>query len=177
MDLRSLRRIFPKTTAGLKACTRLKKRTICLSPRFLIPGLSLKTYPLAGRTPLKMEVRIHVLECFQLISILISPNTQHFRYLIYRIFTFNFQTKLIQKANESNNSTTLINMITSILGKIVCPPESEVKPLTRARHLWYQWIPFYFWVVAPVFYLPYMVSHHPDLISISLLTFNFIFLE
>ncbi|XP_063684852.1 innexin inx2-like isoform X3 [Bolinopsis microptera] len=41
-------------------------------------------------------------------------------------------------------------------GKIVCPPESEVKPLTRARHLWYQWIPFYFWVVAPVFYLPYM---------------------
>jgi len=42
-------------------------------------------------------------------------------------------------------------------GKIICPPADQVKPLTRARHLWYQWIPFYFWVIAPFFYFPYVL--------------------
>ena len=28
---------------------------------------------------------------------------------------------------------------------------------TRVYHLWYQWIPFYFWLASAAFFLPYLI--------------------
>ena len=42
-----------------------------------------------------------------------------------------------------------------------CP--NDILPLTRLYHTWYQWIPFYFWFCAAVFYLPYIAYHTSDI--------------
>ena len=55
--LPSSRRTFPKTTAGLKACTLSRKRTICRNLRSLTPESSLKMSRRVGRTLSKTEVR------------------------------------------------------------------------------------------------------------------------
>ena len=28
---------------------------------------------------------------------------------------------------------------------------------TRISHLWYQWVPFYFWLAAAAFFMPYLL--------------------
>lgn len=47
--------------------------------------------------------------------------------------------------------------------KFICPDDDAVLPLTRIYHTWYQWITFYFWVCAGVFYLPYIAYHTSDI--------------
>ncbi|XP_063693259.1 innexin inx2-like [Bolinopsis microptera] len=47
--------------------------------------------------------------------------------------------------------------------KYVCPNASSILPLTRVYHLWYQFISFYFWVCAVVFYVPYLVFRNSDI--------------
>lgn len=42
-------------------------------------------------------------------------------------------------------------------GKLRCPDMSEFEPPTRITHLWYQWVPFYFWVVSAAFFFPYLI--------------------
>lgn len=44
-----------------------------------------------------------------------------------------------------------------------CPDEGAILPMTRVYHIWYQWIPFYFWMCAVVFYLPYVLFHNSDI--------------
>ena len=45
--------------------------------------------------------------------------------------------------------------------KWTCP--DGIQPLTRLYHLWYQWIPFYFWLCAAGFYLPYLLFHSSEI--------------
>ena len=37
------------------------------------------------------------------------------------------------------------------------PDCKEQQPLTRVYHLWYQWVPFYFWLSTIAFYMPYLL--------------------
>lgn len=45
-------------------------------------------------------------------------------------------------------------------GKVSCPDPEDVKPPTRVYHLWYQWVPFYFWLAAAAFFFPYLIYKH-----------------
>lgn len=38
-----------------------------------------------------------------------------------------------------------------------CPPADHYLPPTRIYHLWYQWVPFYFWLAAAAFFMPYLL--------------------
>ncbi|KAL5271269.1 hypothetical protein ACHWQZ_G001792 [Mnemiopsis leidyi] len=42
-------------------------------------------------------------------------------------------------------------------GRIECPPADLYLEPTRVHHTWYQWIPFYFWVISIAFIGPYIV--------------------
>ena len=42
-------------------------------------------------------------------------------------------------------------------GKIACPPMDQILKPTRVHHFWYQWVPFYFWIVSVTFFFPYLI--------------------
>lgn len=45
-------------------------------------------------------------------------------------------------------------------GRVECPQEHEVKPLTRIRHTWYPFTMFYFWMLSVMFHIPYRLYKH-----------------
>ena len=41
--------------------------------------------------------------------------------------------------------------------RLKCPDPDQLLAPTRISHLWYQWVPFYFWLAAAAFFMPYLL--------------------
>lgn len=41
--------------------------------------------------------------------------------------------------------------------RLKCPDPDQMLAPTRISHLWYQWVPFYFWLAAAAFFMPYLL--------------------